>query len=121
MPETSDRIHAALATLVGAGAHLDPGAPITPRAHTADTLAAPHAGSAPLLTIPALPRLTVAMDGAAPAAVDADLTVCGVLGEGGMGRVLLARQRSLGREVAVKIVKDAANADDHDRLLVEAL
>lgn len=34
-----------------------------------------------------------------------DFELLGVLGEGGMGQVLLARQRSLGREVAIKIVK----------------
>jgi serine/threonine-protein kinase len=57
-----------------------------------------------------------------PAKVDADLDVTGVLGEGGMGRVMLARQRSLQRDVAVKIVKPLI-ADDValQRLLAEAV
>src|SRR5688572_19790238 len=37
-----------------------------------------------------------------PPAVERDLEVVGTLGEGGMGRVLLARQHSLDREVAIK-------------------
>ncbi len=36
----------------------------------------------------------------------ADFEVIGLLGEGGMGRVLLARQHSLAREVAIKTLKE---------------
>ncbi len=40
----------------------------------------------------------------------AELVLVDVLGEGGMGRVYLATQRSLGRKVAVKTVKDIQSA-----------
>jgi hypothetical protein len=51
-----------------------------------------------------------------------DLEVVAALGEGGMGRVFLARQRSLDREVAVKVLKpEAASARHTDGLLAEAV
>jgi serine/threonine-protein kinase len=58
-----------------------------------------------------LPRITLSHPGeeavrsseAAP--TDADLEITGLLGEGGMGRVHVARQRSLDRDVAVKTVR----------------
>ena len=64
-----------------------------------------------------LPRLTwvqgdEATDADPAASTDlahADFVQLGLLGEGGMGRVLLVRQRSLHREVALKTVKELAD------------
>src|SRR5262249_45052751 len=83
-----------------------PDATVRERAHAdADRAPAEPRPEAPL-SIPTLPYLPVAQQGAPSAELaDVDLETVGVLGEGGMGRVLLARQRSLRREVAVKIVK----------------
>ncbi len=72
-----------------------------------------------------LPRISLgagAPENAANAigAAQPDLRLEGVLGEGGMGRVHLASQRSLRRQVAVKILKEGASRDAHEALLSEA-
>lgn len=54
-----------------------------------------------------------------PATGRRDLEVIGKLGEGGMGLVLLARQRSLDREVAVKTLRPGASAVERAALISE--
>lgn len=55
-----------------------------------------------------LPRISLggSVDGYPGKPSSADLELIGLLGEGGRGRVMLARQQSVGREVAVKIARD---------------
>jgi serine/threonine-protein kinase len=48
--------------------------------------------------------------GATPAESGADIALRELLGEGGMGKIYLARQSSLGRDVAVKVVRDEAHS-----------
>jgi Protein kinase domain len=68
-----------------------------------------------------LPTLSVDLrtPPAAAGASGSDLEVRGVIGEGGMGRVLLARQHSLARDVAVKTVKHDATDTARMALVAE--
>jgi len=74
---------------------------------------------------PTLPQLMVAEVGSgtpSPSGVPThDLEIRTLLGEGGMGRVLLARQHSLDREVAVKLLKPTASPVDAQALCREAV
>ena len=77
------------------------------------TTTVPSEGSRATEEAPALPRLslsTSALEGQPPvlSSPGVDLTLVGQLGEGGMGAVYLAYQRSLTRHVAVKIPHDGA-------------
>jgi len=54
-----------------------------------------------------------------PLAVERDLEVIAPLGEGGMGRVLLARQHSLDREVAIKTLRGGASEGERAALIAE--
>jgi len=72
-----------------------------------------------------LPHISVREEtpagGGGAAASAPDLVVLRLLGEGGMGRVQLARQRSLDREVALKRPRDGASDLDAEALRAEAL
>ncbi len=92
---------------------------------TAKTLAAP-APAAPRESAdpPALPHISIDERGplspGSGGALRADLSVVATLGEGGMGRVHLARQRSLDREVAIKTLKQGSPDEAAAALLHEA-
>jgi eukaryotic-like serine/threonine-protein kinase len=65
-----------------------------------------------------LPRLVV--DPTAAGGGDVEYALVSTLGEGGMGRVYLARQRSLERDVAVKTLKPGASSAALDALVRES-
>ena len=65
-----------------------------------------------------LPRLQLGEEGVPDA--QHDLQLVGVLGEGGMGTVYLAEQRSLQRQVAVKRTKAANTPSQVRQMLLEA-
>jgi eukaryotic-like serine/threonine-protein kinase len=89
-----------------------------------ETVKNPKAEEATFTERTDLPRISIA-----PPAIDSnkpteeirrDLSVVGLLGEGGMGRVLLARQQSLARDVAVKVTRSKASASAIHALVHEA-
>jgi eukaryotic-like serine/threonine-protein kinase len=106
-------------TLAGCAARLDPDATLTVHDYARATLSAPAPPPPPEVTMAELPYLPVAKGGDGR---DTDLEITGILGEGGMGRVLLGRQRSLRRDVAIKVVKaEHTRGDVLEALLTEGL
>ena len=95
---------------LGLPGSLGPQSPQSPP--SADTRAAVPAGARE-----PLPELSVLLDASRPPTGE-DLEIQQLIGRGGMGEVWLARQRSLGRDVAIKIPTPVS--DEHvERALVE--
>ncbi|HSO35394.1 MAG TPA: serine/threonine-protein kinase, partial [Labilithrix sp.] len=95
---------------------------LLPRSTIRGSLALDATLAAPPDTLP-LPRISIHLQAELSArepATSSDLAIVRTIGEGGMGRVHLAKQRSLDREVAVKTLKDDASPAAVAGLLREA-
>lgn len=73
-----------------------------------------------------LPRISIDWREDSPAsplepATASDIVATSLIGEGGMGRVLLGRQHSLDRDVAIKTVRDVTSATLSDALVTEGM
>ena len=83
---------------------------MTPRTRRDMEIWVPEASQLPLLSLARTPGVEIAssvvVSDDLPREIP-DLTVTGILGEGGSGQVLLAYQQSMGREVAVKVPRDS--------------
>jgi eukaryotic-like serine/threonine-protein kinase len=114
-PALSATVDALARTLAPSAAQLGALATIRPALPAAPPLAArPQHGT--------LPRLDVSVhEPGKPSPPAAELELTTILGRGGMGAVWLAKQRSIGREVAVKrLAGEAWSVSDAAALLVEA-
>jgi len=84
---------------------------MTPRTRRDMEIWVPEASQLPLLSLGGstedLPLASSVVVSEGLLAEVPDLSVTGILGEGGSGQVLLAYQRSMGREVAVKVPRDS--------------